>query len=58
LNHRQITLAFTQPVNKYELAQILNKLYGSTMVGEGRFTNDLPADWILIENEEQRQRLV
>ena len=54
LDYRQITLAFVTPINKYELAAILKKLYGDVIIGEGRFTNDLPEDWIVIENDKQR----
>jgi len=52
---RQITIAFETPVSKHQLAEILKKIYGPVIIGEGRVVNGIPEDWILVENDKRGQ---
>jgi len=54
LKTRQITVAFVNPIDKKQFAQILKQLYGPVTNGEGRAVNGIPEDWIIVENDERR----
>lgn len=52
----QFTVAFTEPISVRELYEILAAHYNINTVelGQGKFVNGLPHDWIVIHNERRR----
>ena len=55
---RQITVGFDAEVNIAEVAALLTKTFGNTIVGQGVPTNGIPSGYLFVENKRRKKKNV
>ena len=55
---RQITVGFDNEINIYEVADVLKKYFGETLIGHGVLENGLPQGCLYITNPKRKKRYV
>lgn len=55
---RQIMVGFDNEVDVHEVAAVLKKFFGETLVGKGILTNGLPEGCLYISNPKRKKKYV
>ena len=55
---RQITVGFDNEINIYEVAEVLKKYFGETLIGHGVLENGLPQGCLYITNPKRKKQYV
>ena len=55
---RQITVGFDNEINIHEVADVLKKFFGETLIGNGVLENGLPQGCLYINNQKRKRKYV
>jgi hypothetical protein len=53
---RQVTVGFDAEVSITEIAAVLSKAFGNTVVGQGIPTNGIPSGYLFVENKRRKKK--